>query len=182
MHILKEITEQYFANFPQNQRSMAASPVSLQYCLNLLDQIKPGAILDAGSGLSSLTFHSVYNDVVTIDDNNEWAMQTEQIVAEILDKRIKINNINSIVAQHFDFIFYDYGDIETRIYYYRLALHLCKNVMYIDDMHINFYREYVLSRSKQFELISLEKETKDAFGRYGYLLLKNNSNINEYPC
>lgn len=175
---LKKITDQYFSHFSISQKSMAASPSSIEFCLNFINQTKPDSILDAGSGYSSLAFHSIHKNVKTIDDNQIWGNQTSQIINRILKKTVKIDSIHSITEQKFDFVFYDYGDIETRIYYFQLALYLCRSAMYLDDMHINFYKDYIFSRAKQFKLINLKKETIDEFGRFGYLLIKKNLILN----
>ncbi len=182
---MQTLIKQYFKHFDKGQAGMAASPQSLNFCISLFEKIKPLSILDAGSGLSSIMFHFIHQNVTTIDDNLKWAMKTEKIIGSELSKTIEIRNINSVLEKNFDFVFYDYGDIETRIYYYQVALFLCNSVMYIDDMHINFYSEYIFSRSKQYKLVNLEDKTKDEFGRYGYLLIKNaayNELANQMLC
>jgi len=167
-----DLVDNYFLNFDYGQRAMAASPVSINHCLNLFDVLKPLSILDAGSGLGTLLFHANHKNVTTIDEDEQWAKKTKEILKNILGIKIRTCPIRKILNQSFDFVFYDYGDIETRIYYFKKAISICNSAMYIDDMHIQFYHDYVVSRSKKYQLIDLREETLDEFGRFGYLLLK----------
>ena len=175
---LLELQHRYYKHFNKHQQSMGASLFSIDYCVHLFDKFSPASILDAGSGFSSLAFHSVHDNVTTIDDDPDWSQKTSDILNSELKKNIVITPVTQILDKKFDFVFYDYGDIETRIYYFETALHLCTGVIYLDDFHVNFYRDYIFSRAKQFEIISLEDKTLDEFGRYGALLIKDKKLIN----
>lgn len=170
---LPGLHNRYYGYFDNYQKSMGASFVSLEYCFQLFEKNLPGSILDAGSGFSSLAFHSIYDNVTTIDDDPGWSQKTREILNAELEKDIVISPITKILDNKFDFVFYDYGDIETRIYYFETALHLCNNVIYLDDFHVSFYRDYISSRAKTFEVRSLKDKTLDEFGRYGALLFKD---------
>ena len=153
---------------------MGASFASLDYCLQLFGKKPPGSILDAGSGFSSLVFHSIHHNVTTIDDDTDWSGKTKEIINAELEMDIEITSIFKILNNKFDFVFYDYGDIESRIYFFETVLHLCINAIYLDDFHVSFYRDYIFSRAKGFEIRNLRDQTLDEFGRYGALLVKDN--------
>lgn len=170
---LIELHQKYYSCFNKFQKSMRASFAAINYCFDLIDKLSPDSILDAGSGFSSMAFHSVHDYVTTIDDDPNWARQTAEILNSELKKNIVITPVTKILDRKFDFVFYDYGDIETRIYYFETILHLCNTIIYLDDYHVSFYRDYIYSRAKQFEVISLEDKTLDEFGRYGALLIKD---------
>ncbi len=174
METLAQLTTAYLQNFDASQKAMASSPISLEYCVGLLKKFSPASVLDAGSGLSSLVFHATHENVTTVDDNSHWSEKTEGIIQSQLNKTIAITPLNEdIFTQRFDFTFYDYGDIETRIYCFKTILALTNDLVYLDDFHVGFYRDYIYSRAKKFTIIDLEQETKDEFGRYGALLIRN---------
>lgn len=166
------MVKKYLTDFGSNQAAMAASPESLAYCVNTIREGNYSTILDAGSGLSSVIFHTHFSNVKTIDDDELWGKQTQRFMQESLGKQVDIYSIKDVAHEQFDFIFYDFGGIETRIYYYELLLHLCKGALYIDDMHIGYFRDYVTAKSKGYTLKILEEETKDEFGRFGAILVK----------
>lgn len=170
---LTELYNRYYSNFGDFQKSMGASLVSLEYCFQLFEKWAPNSVLDAGSGLSSMAFHSFHNNVTTIDDDPAWSCKTKEILEVVLKSDIVILPITKILRNKFDFVFYDYGDIETRIYYFETALHLCNYAIYLDDYHISFYRDYISSRIKGIEIVNLKDKTLDEFGRYGALLIKD---------
>lgn len=164
-----EIAEKYFKMFGINQKKMAASIQSLECCKEIIEAKKVNTILDAGSGLSSAIFHSAYENVVTIDDDSFWASKTKAFILVELQKNIDISTISSFSNQKFDFVFYDYGSMETRIYYFKQALAMCNRFFYIDDMHVTYYREYIQTKYSQYRLVFLP-ETIDEYGRYGALI------------
>ncbi|MBO9205532.1 MULTISPECIES: hypothetical protein [Niastella] len=166
-----EIIEKYFLEFGEIQRPMAASVQSLQYCVNLIRKEKPSQILDLGSGLSSVVFHSQFDNVQTLDDNPYWASRTKEFIAANIFKDLDIGPITAINDQSFPFIYYDYGNIETRIYYFKKALELSSGYLFVDDMHINYYREYVQTKSRG-HILKFVPESLDEYGRYGALIVK----------
>lgn len=168
---LRNLSELYFKEFDNGQRAMAASPKSVIFCLDIIKGFGLQNVLDAGSGLSSLLFHDQLINVTTIDDNPEWAQRTSALIHKILNKDVLIPSINEIETKIFDFVFYDYGNIETRIFYFKKALNMTNRYMYIDDMHVDFYYGYIKSRSRPYEFKIVE-DTRDEFGRYGALLSK----------
>lgn len=169
---IENLIRGYFMEFDKAQRAMAASPESLLYCLEFIELHKMESVLDAGSGLSSVLFHDQLPNVSTVDDNPAWRQKTSELLLKLLDKNISITDINSTAENSFDFVFYDYGDIETRIFYFKKALSMTKHYMYIDDMHVDFYHGYIKSRSKPYGFKIVE-ETKDEFGRFGAILAKH---------
>lgn len=166
------IDELYLSRFPSSQKAMAASIQAITCCRQIIQEAGLQTILDCGSGLSSVVFHSEFEQVITVDDDAGWAAKTKQFIQEYLEKDINISAIDNINGQ-FDFVFYDYGGIETRIFHFRKALSLCSKLMYIDDMHITYYREYVEAKTRNYQLIYLP-QSLDEFGRYGAILKKNN--------
>lgn len=159
----------YFSEFGDSQKSWAASPQSLVYCCNLIKAEKISSILDAGSGLSSYYFHSTVESVSTIDDNPYWAARTKDFIANTLGKSIEIADLESLRDRTFDLIFYDYGNMETRIYNFMRTFKMCRRFLYVDDMHVTYYREYVLARCMDYNIQFLPA-TRDQFGRYGALI------------
>ncbi|WP_207513688.1 hypothetical protein [Longitalea luteola] len=166
------IIDKYFSEFGEGQRPMAASVESLTFCANLIESEKVENILDSGSGLSSAFFHSKFSNVRTVDHDPYWANKTSSFISSHVNKHINIDSILQLTDQRFDFVFYDYGDMETRIYYFKHALALCNRFLYVDDMHVNFYNAYVKSRAKKHQL-EIIPETTDQYGRYGALIIKH---------
>lgn len=167
-----DLTKLYFERFEESQKAMAASIESLDFCKNLIHKHSAESILDAGSGLSSLYFHKHFDTVTTVDDNEDWAKKTTSIVKKELDKTITVGLIDDLpLERQFDFVFYDYGDIETRIFHFKRALSLTRRCLYIDDIHVPFFRSYIESRSRPYTLKFIP-QTVDEFGRYGALLIK----------
>lgn len=164
-----DLSDLYFEKFGPDQKAMAASLESLLVCGELIEAHNCKRILDAGSGLSSLYFHSHFTDVTTVDDNLYWADVTKRFVGEKLDKEISVSPIETLYGQQFDFVCYDYGGIETRIYNFKKALELCSGIMYVDDLHIGYYRAYVEAKTKDYKLQFLPRSL-DEFGRYGAVL------------
>lgn len=169
--ILKSVVDKYFEQFAPHQKSMAASLQSLQYCEKLINSTSCKTILDSGSGVSSVFFHSRYDNIITVDHDPKWAKTTKEFISGNLKKNIQIKAIETVKDKKFDFVFYDYGDIESRIYYFKNILDMTTKYLYIDDMHIPFFKDYILSRAKGYKLKFLP-ETLDEFGRFGALLLK----------
>lgn len=168
---IENLIRGYFMEFDKAQRAMAASPESLLYCLDFIEQHNVESVLDAGSGLSSVLFHDQLPNVCTVDDNPAWRQKTSEMLLKLLNKNISISDIDNTEEKSFDFVFYDYGDIETRIYNFKKALSMTKRYMYIDDMHVDFYYGYIKSRSKPYGFTVVD-ETKDEYGRFGAILLK----------
>lgn len=167
----KSLYDMYFKEFGESQKPMAASLEALIYCEKIIDSSDVSTILDSGSGVSSVFFHSKYKNVSTIDDDPYWAKKTKSFIIENINKDIDIEPISSIKDKKFDFVFYDYGNMETRIFYFKTALNMCKGIFYIDDMHVLYYREYVKSRCQNYQ-IQLLPETTDQYGRFGALIVK----------
>jgi len=173
------LIEQFFMEFGEAQKPMAASVQSLQFCTNLIRKENVQHILDSGSGLSSVIFHSEFDDVCTIDDDPYWAEKTSRFIAANINKEVDIGPIGPVGHRTFPFIFYDYGGIETRIYYFKKVLEMCDRYLFIDDMHINYYREYVQAKTKGY-VLKFVPETVDEYGRYGALLIKDKQSDNAY--
>lgn len=82
-------------------------------------------ILDLGSGVSTLILRSEYEHVTSVDTQEKWVRQTEKIIKDILDYDISVlTNIASIQSMKFDFMFYDYGNLEDRIFNFPKLLSL----------------------------------------------------------
>lgn len=168
----EEYISKYFEMFAANQKAMAASIQSLKCCEDIINVGQLKSILDCGSGVSTVFFHTKFDNVTTIDNSQEWGTVTKNFLLNTLNKDIVITTIEHLEENTFDFIFYDYGDIETRIYYFKQALEKCKKILYLDDMHISFYREYVESRAKKYKLRYLPNSV-DEYGRYGAIIIKS---------
>ncbi len=168
-----KISELYFNEFGEDQRSMACSLESLHFCGRLIDKFHLKTILDAGSGLSSVFFHRHAAQVTSVDDNEMWAKKTMEFLTNTLSIQTEITSIQAIKTDiEFDFVFYDYGDIETRIFYFKTALNLTRRFMYIDDVHVPFYRKFIETRCSKY-ILKFLPETQDSYGRLGALLIKD---------
>ena len=165
----RSFADRYFEEFGESQKPWAASPESLVYCCNLIQSQGISSVLDAGSGLSSYYFHSNFQNVATIDDDPYWAARTQAFINKNLDKKIEIADLPSVRDKKFDLVFYDYGNMETRIYNFLPSLSMCRRFFYVDDVHVTFYREYVHARCKEYKIQFLP-ETRDQYGRYGALI------------
>lgn len=164
------IAEQYYEKFGATQKAMAADMGGLKICQEIVLKNNLITILDCGSGLSTAFFNAIHDNVTTIDDDVFWARQTENFVFSTSGKKISVKSINEVVNQKFDFIFYDFGDMETRIYYLKLMLHMAQKFIYLDDMHIGYYNLYLRSiLDKRYKLEILDDKV-DEFGRFGAIL------------
>jgi len=168
-----DIYEAYFKHFDEDQKAMAASLPALTYCIKLINTFKLKNILDLGSGVSTVMFTEKFDQLTSIDTDPIWAGKTIAMVKSILNKDIDILvGIDKLEETKFDFVFYDYGNLEDRIYNFPKLLALEANYIYLDDMHILPYRYYVESKLKKERLVFLP-ETIDDFGRFGALIVKN---------
>lgn len=170
---MEELYERYFDFFKDDQKPMAASLSSIIYSMQVINSFKLKRILDIGSGVSTLLFSAVYDNVTSVDTNEEWGRKTECVIRETLDKDAKVNiGISSVENGNHDFIFYDYGNLEDRIYNFPKILKMRAKFIYLDDMHIIPYRYYVESRIKGALKLTYLPKTIDEFGRFGAILTK----------
>src|SRR5690606_11723153 len=98
---LSELQNRYYKHFDKYQQSMGASLFSIDYCVHLFNKISSASILDAGSGFSSLAFHSVHDNVTTIDDDPDWSQKTSDILKSELKKNIVITPVTKILDRKF---------------------------------------------------------------------------------
>lgn len=176
MHLILKMDtyEAYFKHFDQNQKAMAASLPALTYCIKLINTFKLENILDLGSGISTVMFAERFKQVTSADTDPLWGNKTTVMVKELLGKDIKIlDGIDKLDRKDFDFIFYDYGNLEDRIFNFPKVMAMDAKYTYLDDMHILPYRYYVESKLKKERLVFLP-ETIDDFGRFGALIIKEN--------
>lgn len=167
---MKNLYDQYFTYFDNEQKAMAASLPALSYCVKLIDSLSLSKILDLGSGVSTVVFSSRYKQLTSVDTQEKWAKQTEKIIKDLLGLQISVHtDLATLSNETFDFVFYDYGNLEDRIFNFPKLLSLDVPYIYLDDMHILPYRYYVESRIKTRNITFLP-ETIDEFGRFGALL------------
>jgi len=169
-----DIYEAYFKHFDKNQKEMAASLPALKYCIRLINSFKLENILDLGSGISTVLFADKFQQLTSVDTDASWAHKTTAMIKMLLHKDITVlHGIDKLEQQKFDFIFYDYGNLEDRIFNFPKVMALEAKYIYLDDMHILPYRYYVESKLKKERLVFLP-ETIDDFGRFGALIVKEN--------
>lgn len=169
------IYDDYFKNFEPNQKAMAASLPALTYCIKLINTFKLEGVLDMGSGISTVLFNDKFKDVTSIDSDPIWGKKTSEMVKKLLDREIVVlDGISQLKQREFDFVFYDYGNLEDRIFNFPTILSLDVKYIYLDDMHILPLRYYIESKLKKERLVFLP-ETIDDFGRFGALLIKENN-------
>lgn len=168
-----DIYEEYFKFFDKNQKAMAASLPALKYCIKLINSFKLNSILDLGSGISTVLFNEKFENVTSVDTDVMWGTKTAEMVKKLLHKDIEVlNGISQLDKHEFDFVFYDYGNLEDRIFNFPKLLSLDAKFIYLDDMHILPYRYYVESKLKKERLVFLP-ETIDDFGRFGALIIND---------
>ncbi len=168
------IYESYFKDFEPNQKAMAASLPALTYCIKLINTFQLENILDMGSGISTVMFMEKFEQVTSVDTDPAWGNKTAQMVKKLLQREITVlDGLAQLQQQQFDFIFYDYGNLEDRIFNFPKMMALEAKYIYLDDMHLLPYRYYVESKLKKERLVFLP-ETIDDFGRFGALIIKDN--------
>jgi hypothetical protein len=168
------IYEEYFKHFDANQKAMAASLPAITYCIKFMNTFQLESILDAGSGISTVMFAEKFENLTSIDTDPKWGSKTTDLIKLLLNKNVQIlNSIEDVKTQKFDFVFYDFGNLEDRIFNFPKILALDVNYIYLDDMHILPYRYYIESKLKNGERLVFLPETIDDFGRFGAMITKS---------
>lgn len=175
MNQMDELYNKYLSYFDTDQKAMAASLSAIKYSVRLINSFKLSRILDLGSGVSTLIFTSKYKNITSVDTADKWASKTEIIISELLGLNVPVHtDFSCLSPMNYDFVFYDYGNLEDRIFNFPKLLELQAPFVYLDDIHILPYRYYVESKIRDYRLVFLP-ETIDEFGRFGALLVHKNA-------
>lgn len=117
----------------------------------LCEQLRPGAILDLGSGFSSYAFRQYAGQasprpvVHSVDDSADWLEQTAGFLRGAGVDTDHLQTWQSFTGgdgQTFDLVLYDIGTLAMRLDELGRALAACRpgGLFLIDDMHVPRYR------------------------------------------
>jgi predicted O-methyltransferase YrrM len=147
----------------------------------LCEQLRPGHILDLGSGLSTYVVASWARrsgkdvEIVSVDDSPEWLAKTRDFLrVEGLDVHlIDIAELSALPDATFQLAFDDIGRIESRARVIGPIVRLMApgGIVILDDMNVRGYREQVRTRldAAGWKLFSLRTQTLDPKGRFAML-------------
>lgn len=167
----RDLEALYLAEFPAGQKAMAASRQVIEYTINFAIEHSCKSLLDAGSGMSTLFFLEILKkqgcSIISSDDDHDWRFKTIEVIRKITGRDASIAPWD---YRSVDIVFYDYGNIESRIFHFKQAMAQAKRYMIIDDVQVHYYREYIREVCTGKELRFLP-ETLDEYGRMSALLV-----------
>ena len=167
--------------------SRADMAVSLQLAtllLTICKNVKPGKLLDLGSGFSSFVFRKYAKSttsvrVVSVDDDVQWLSRTHQYLDGLLSDQQDLLALPAFVESKegdFDIVLLDLNFVEVRKDYIRLAVGRCKKggIVIFDDTHKPDFLFDVLKQTRDLpiSLFDVAPVTRDQFGRYALLGVK----------
>jgi predicted O-methyltransferase YrrM len=147
----------------------------------LCEAVRPGKMLDLGSGFSTYVLcnwarrSGVDCEVVSVDTSDEWLEKTRAfLTAEGLQARlIPARAIDSLPTASFDLAFDDLGRTEDRASVISTVVRVVApgGVVLLDDMNARGYRSDVRSTlaAAHWDLYSARSHTIDAKGRFAML-------------
>lgn len=115
----------------------------------------------------------------SVDDNDVWLKKTKQFLEEndlSTERLIHSKDFFSEFSDsNFDFIFYDLGNMQTRLEFFVPVLKLLdrQGSLMIDDVHKQDYRSYVVKVLKEqgIPYYNLKNITLDEYGRYAFAVI-----------
>ena len=143
--------------------------------------MRPGTVLDLGSGFSSFVLRSYAEEegalVTSVDDSEAWIGSTARFLEARglpTDRLLSWEEFRSAPPARFDLIFHDLGSMRTRRQALPLVLEMAKTsggVVVLDDLHKDTYREEARRRLQEVRCrpFDLSDYTRDDFGRYAWL-------------
>ena len=170
--------EYYIRNISTPQ--MAMSCEAALDLFGLMDDHRPRALVDFGSGFSSFVLRWYAREidpralVCSVDDDVQWLGKTRDFLRYEglnLDLMFTLDEfLSSNYRDGFDLVFYDLGNLGTRISNLPVALDALafRGTIVFDDMHKPTLAQAVREelRERNWSLISRKKETLDKFGRF----------------
>lgn len=166
-----------------SRRDMAISLQLAAFLGVACEELQPSAILDLGSGYSSYVLRryasSAFGAAVhSVDDSEHWLERTRSFLSSqgLPPEHLEVWSIFSRKpVSGFDFILHDLGDMETRVASIDKVIKMLapNGILLLDDMHKQVYAAYArrLLASHSFEVLSLERFTRDRIGRYAALAI-----------
>ena len=140
--------------------------------------LKPGRVLDLGSGFSSYVLRSWAKatshetTIVSVVAVSLWLDRTKQFLESqgLLNGELHTwDNFALTTPKPFDLIFHDMGSIAFRAQTLPkvLTMRTPNGVVVLDDVHKRAYRPFAMSETRRagLEYLSATRWTKDAFGR-----------------
>lgn len=148
----------------------------------LCEILKPGRVLELGSGFSSFVlgcYASQANATVcSVDDDPRWLDRTRSFLARegvATDRMTLWGGFDHDEAAPFDFVFHDLGDMSLRQTAFHSAAAMVSGggALFLDDMHKPTYARYVRAalRDLACPYVDLKSQTFDEYGRYCGLAL-----------
>ncbi len=152
----------------------------------LCDIVKPGKILDIGSGFSSFVFRDfqkssdIKPEIWSVDNSKKWLMETKKYLSK---HNLSGNNLllwNVFVkndSDRYDLILHDLGRMDARKTVMQNVLKFVKEggIVILDDVHKTDYYNHVkdVLRDQNLDFISLYDFTRDRYGRYSFLVFND---------
>jgi predicted O-methyltransferase YrrM len=156
----------------------------------LAKTLRPGRILDLGSGYSSYVFRTpgiseAAPETISVDDSEQWLSETRKFLLKhgcstkgLVPLHELLDESNEFSPPKWDLCFLDIGDFDLRK---RILPRLfdavveCKSILVIDDFHVRAYRNFIidLNQQKKTELFSLRKVTRRRLSHAALVLAKS---------
>lgn len=161
-----------------SSEDMAVSRSTAALLLHLCRSLRPGNILDLGSGFSSYIFRSYAAEqkgvtVTSVDDDSAWLELTRRYLTEnalTTEGLVLWHDFQHRPVERYDLIFHDLGRMPVRMQTLPRVLHLADagdSLLVVDDVHKDSYkacltRELSNYRSRTYDLSYL---TRDQYRR-----------------
>lgn len=171
----------YISNVSRKDMSISVEVARL--LRSILHVGESNTIVDLGSGFSSYVLRRnwvplLQPTVTTVDDSRYWLDKTRQFLAEngvVRGKFELLDNFKNHNKDVYDLVFYDLGNIVTRIKELSFVMNLVKlgGVMVLDDLHKSKYKVAVEDEVKKrsLTLVSMKEYTIDSYGRYAGIIM-----------
>lgn len=168
-----------------SRADMAASLELSNLIYSLCVGRKSKKMLDMGSGFSSYVLRTYAGEsegcrVWSIDDDAAWLEKTRNYLSDLkvnTENLLTLDNFIQSGEKDFDFILLDLNYVEVRKNYIKLVVERCASdgIIVFDDVHKREFMTEVLRQTNKesIALYNLSDLTKDAFGRFAMLGIKN---------
>ena len=165
----------------------AASLELVAFLVALVDRLRPGRVIDLGSGFTSFALRQqaaemgdAGAEIHSVDDSPEWLEKTRGYLQE---KGVSTANLHTwqdldreALDGSFDLVLHDMGFMDTRLRTLHEAIGLARPgaVVVLDDMHKPDYRRQALEQldARGQHPYSMKLLTRDSLTRYAYLMVR----------
>lgn len=143
-----------------------------RFLLKLMTSIKPATILDLGSGFSSYVLRKGDAKVYSIDTDAGWLNKTREFLSRFGLENGYFGLLEDFkFGYRYDLILCDIGWAQDRKKLFPLLNDLSFNTIVFDDANDLSIQENVVRCFPGRTIVSLERETRDKFGRYSWMVL-----------